>query len=171
MACKCETYTCVEARLNPCSEGMQLDYEATETGNWKGVLYFQDTSTEFAFGVTAGDPIVVPTELFNENYTHELRVYNTAGDLEVCLHVKTIIDQNAGNYPVIPIVPSGLGGKEYNGNDLDTQVFPELNGRTLLTISMGGQEYTSDFFTQSGTSVTWLVEGMLFTGKIVLTWQ
>lgn len=171
MACECEEYSCLNGFYNPCSEGMELAVISSETGNWTGRVFFNGTSRSFSFGVTNGDNIVVPTELFNESSTQELRIYNSSDSLVGCYQVTTVLDLESGDYPVNPVTPNGLGGKSYIGNGTGTQIFPELNGKELLTIAMGTQEYTSDDWTQSGTSVAWDLEGQLFTGTIVLTWQ
>lgn len=90
---------------------------------------------------------------------------------------------NEDNYTTIEVMAIiGLQGKEYTGNDTDTQVFPEIDGKQLLSIAMSGQEYTADFWTQDKiidpiteeitylTTVTWNMEGMTFAGTIVLNW-
>lgn len=61
--------------------------------------------------------------------------------------------------------------KAYTGNGTDTQVFPEISGRELLSIELNGQSYTSDFWVQTGDSVSWINPYQVFEGVVVLTWN
>lgn len=75
----------------------------------------------------------------------------------------------ARNPTILPESYTGvLGGKSYTGNGTDTQVFAELDGKTLLTVSIGGQSYNEDYFTQTGTSVE--LTAMTFDDTVVLVW-
>lgn len=169
MSCPCTSYTCLEAFINPCSEGVDIGLAATYSGNMTIRVWFNGVVRTAGVGVTQNDNIIIPRELLNENYVHELRIYNM-DDLLGCYHLKTQLDYNSPEYPVPPINDSDMQGKEYTGNETATQIFAELDGKQLLTIAMNGQEYTSDFWTQTGTGVTWDDPYMIFTGTIVLNW-
>lgn len=173
MACGCESFICVEGFFNPCSEGMQLPIVSDYTGNMTGKVWFNGVVSTFGVGVTEGENIVVPTANFNESYIHEMRLYNVSGDQVACYKVQTITDLQSGTHPVPPIIETFMQGQSYTGNGTDTQEFDDLGTLTgyytLLTIAMGGQEYTSDFFTQTGNIIT-LSGGMIFSGTIVLNW-
>lgn len=77
----------------------------------------------------------------------------------------------SGGGSTTTIITTGLDGKSYTGNGTDTQVFAELSGHTLESISMGSGSYTTEHFTQNGATVTWTLPGQLFTGTIFLTWR
>lgn len=172
MSCDCESYICLEAFANPCSEGVEIDVEATYTGDITGRVYFNGISQSFTVGVTEGENIIIPSSVLNENYTHELRLYNGSSLLN-CYHLKVTIDVNSGDFPVPESTGNTLQGASFTGNGTDTQAFPILTGQTLFTISMGGQEYTSEYFTQTGTFVTWsnYGVGLTFTGVVALNWK
>lgn len=92
----------------------------------------------------------------------------TIGTVDLFNGIGTI-NLTAQNHNVTLIGSDDLGGKDYTGNDTDTQVFADLTGKTLLTISMNGQNYNDDFFTQTGTSVE-LMSELTFTGTVTLIW-
>lgn len=102
MICGCNTYICLQAVFNPCSEGVQLDVVSTETGDWSGVIYFNGMPTDFVFGVVEDQNIILPVSLFNEFYTHEMQLWNSAGTLVGCYRVNARASMNAGTYAPIP---------------------------------------------------------------------
>lgn len=101
MSCECESYTCIEAFINPCSEGVQLDIIPDYTGNMLGRVWFNGTVSTFEISVEEGEKIIVPIEQLNENYVHDLRVYNQ-GDLIACYKVKTYIDYESETFTPMP---------------------------------------------------------------------
>lgn len=169
MPCECLEYQCVEAYINPCSEGVELDIIAEYSGNMTGKVWFNGAVTSFGVTVEDGERIILPTSLFNENYAHEMRLYRD-GELIECYRVKTYLDEDAPEFSPTPPASSGLDGDEYDGNDTDTQTFAGLGTHELLTITMASGSYTSDMFTQNGSEVT-LLYGQLFNGKVVLEWK
>lgn len=170
MSCECESYICLEAFINPCSEGVELNVIPDYTGNMTGKVWFNGTIKSFGFEVTDGEKIIVPIELFNESYTHEMRLYDEDGTLINCYHVKTAIDTDSGEFTPTPASASGLMGNEFTGNGTDTQTFAGLNGYELMTVEMASGSYTSDFWTQTGGQVV-LNAPQTFTGQVVLTWK
>lgn len=171
MSCGCDTYECLEALVNPCSEGVELPLPAPSTDNLIGRVYFNNTVKVFEVAMTQGDNIIIPTDSVNENYTHEFRTY--IGNTQIgCYHLKTMLSYDSATFtPVTPSTGGGLDGKAFTGNDSDSQTFTGLLGKTLLTVTMGGQDYTSDSWTQMGTTVTWNDSAQTFTGTIVLIWK
>lgn len=59
----------------------------------------------------------------------------------------------------------------YVGLGANSQYFADILGRELITVEMGGQSYTSDFWVHAGGVVTWNDSGWVFAGTIVLTWK
>lgn len=172
MPCECTIYTCIEAFINPCSEGVELDIVSDYTGNMTGRVWFNGTVTSFGISVTDGERIILPVTLFNENYAHEMRLYDEDGELIECYRVKTYVDYDSGEFTPTPPAAGALDGASFPGNNTDTQTFAGLNGNTLLTITMGGQDYNGDFWTQTGGQVAWLPAlGMTFTGTVTLIWS
>lgn len=167
--CECTEWICVEAFINPCSEGVELDIIPGYSGDMTGKAWFNGTVKSFGIEVTEGERIIIPTEILNENYSHEMRLYDEEGELINCYRVKTYLDTNSGEFTPTPIIVGGLGGGVFTGNETDTQSFAGLSGYTLLTVEMAGQSYTSDFWTQNNTTITWKTD-TVFTGTIVLTW-
>lgn len=168
MACNCETYECIEVFWSCDSEGAQITIESTETGVWSADIYFNDMPTRFSFGVTDGENIIIPTEFLNEYYTHEFRLYNGAGTLVGCYHLKSRMVNNAGEFIPIPPYPDQPSAKTFDGNGTDTQTFPGI-GDPIFRISIGNQVYLQEF-TQVGETIT-MDDGVLFFGKIVIEWE
>lgn len=175
MSCECETYTCVEAMVNPCSEGTQLDILSDYTGEMTVKVWFGGKMKSYGINVVQAQKIVVPTIAFNENFTHGVRLYGAGseGVLIGCYWVKTISTSDSEDYPMIPLAASNSAGIGfYVGNGTGTQVFPDLAGKTLASIGMGASDYGPDFWTQTGTSITFtgIGEDLIFSGTIVLNW-
>lgn len=168
MACECTSFECLEAIFNPCSEGVELAIEATETGTWSADLYFNGVPTQFSFGVTYGENIIIPTEFLNEYYTHEFRLYNGAGTLVGCYHLKSRMVSNAGEFTPIPPYSDQPSAKTFDGNGTDTQTFSGI-GDPIFRISIGNQVYLQEF-TQVGETII-MDDGVLFYGKIVIEWE
>jgi hypothetical protein len=168
MSCDCLEYICLDVIYNPCSEGAELAIEATETGTWSADLYFNGVPTQFSFGVTQGENIVIPTEFLNEYYTHEFRLYNGAGTLLACYQLKARYSNNAGEFTPIPPTPDGLQAKTFTGNGTDTQVFTGVGH--IIEITIPNQIYTESDFVQTGESVT-MDDGVTFYGIIVVKWE
>lgn len=167
MSCHCETYSCLTALYDPCSEGAQLDIVATETGEWSAQIAFNGRWTIFSFDVTDGDKIIIPTSVLNENYVHEFRLYDTAGLLVACYHLNANAVAGAGEFT--PTTGSG----EYlifdvtasqDGADLNDERF--TLGEVLTAVT-GGQAYNGQDFTQAGETITFnvlaLIEGQVVT--------
>ena len=170
MSCECEQYVCLKTFASKCGEGVQLPLVADYTGNIKGEIYFNDVVSVFTVGVVENAKIVIPSSLLNESYVHKLILYKD-GELWGCYHVKTIFDINAGTFDLIEPTLGYLQSSQVTGNGLSSQTFASLLGFELVTISMGGQEYTNEFWTQAGSTVTWDSEGMTFVGEVVLTFK
>lgn len=100
MSCNCETYTCVEAMVDPCNVGTSLPIAADETGTWTAQLLFNGVWRQFGVSVIDGETIAILTKLFNENYTHELRLLRVNGTLFGCFHVKSMLSIGVSDAPV-----------------------------------------------------------------------
>lgn len=155
----------------PCAETVTLPIEATETATWKMIYEFNGATIRTDIDVTEGVNIAIPASVLNENYQTVVRFYkadNTQFE-DKCyrLNVMATIFTNpssSGN-------ANGTMSKEYTGNDTDTQVFSVLDGKRLLTIDISLQTLIRDeHFTQTGTSVTIDLPGMVFQGKVVLNY-
>lgn len=167
MSCDCTTHICLEPYYNVCSEGVELDVVADETGTWTARIEFNGLWQQFTFGVEMGEKVVIPASYLNGFYKHDARIYNVAGELVDCYWINGHATINAGSFT--PVDVSGFSYvAEYDGNETDTQVFPVLSGATLVQVGYGGQEYNSDFWTQTGTSVT--LSSGAFIGVVVLTY-
>jgi hypothetical protein len=169
MSCDCETYTCLDAFYNPCSEGVELNVIPDYTGNMTGRVWFNGTIKSFGIEVTEGEKIIIPN-ILNESYTHDMRLYDEDGTLIACYKVKTAVDTELEEFTPTPASASGLMGNEFTGNGTDTQTFAGLNGYELLTVEMASGSYTSDFWVQNGGEVV-LNAPQTFIGQIVLTWK
>src|SRR5690606_34610286 len=112
---------------------------STYSGNMVVRVWMNGFVTTVGISVIQGQKIIIPTSILNEHYIHEMRLYSD-DDLLGCYQLKTTLDFNSPTYPV-PEIEYQMNGKEYTGNDTDTQTFSEIDGKELLTISMGGQDY------------------------------
>lgn len=96
---------------------------------------------------------------------------NTTVELTGMDFIDTVVlvwEEGIGGTPIDAL--NAISGKSFTGNGLNSQTFAELNNKTVLSISMGGQDYTSDYFTQTGNSIEWTDNMMTFTGTITLIW-
>lgn len=134
MSCGCPETICVEVNVNPCTTGTVLDIEATETGIWTGVLEFNNTWKHFGIAVTDGQDISILTALLNENYVHDLVLYDTSGN-KTCYRLKTRYTSFVPDAPV----PEGHADiwewKELNMSG-NTLVSPYLTGEVAPIIWM-----------------------------------
>lgn len=99
MACGCTNPVCKEVFVNPCSVGTNTGIKATETGTWTAVLEFNNAFKTFGVSVTDGEAISILTELLNENYAHEFRLYDTNDDLVDCYILNTRLNYNVADAP------------------------------------------------------------------------
>lgn len=102
MSCQCEEYVCVEAFINPCSEGVEVDIVSDFTGNITGRIWMNGSVSTFTIGVEDQEKIIIPSQFLNENYTHELRLYK-GGVIWGCYRVKTYLDFESPIYEPMPI--------------------------------------------------------------------
>lgn len=105
MSCNCTNIACLQVVFDPCSEGAQInEIIADETGNWTGEIEFAGAYTGFSFGVIDGEKIVIPAELLNENYVHDLKLFKVDGTLlnDTCYQFSARAVKNSGSFPVIP---------------------------------------------------------------------
>lgn len=168
MSCECTDFICLEVLYNPCSEGAELNIVATETATWSADIYFNGMPTEFSFGVTQDEKIIIPSALLNEYYTHEFRLYNGGGILLDCYHLKSRASNNAGEFTPIPPLPNEVSAKTFEGNETSTQNFPGI-GEPIFRISIGNQVYMEGF-DQDGETIT-MHDDVLFYGTIVIEWE
>jgi hypothetical protein len=102
MACGCATYECLEVLVNPCLASVGIGVNAVEDGEVSGMIYFNGIWTTFNASVTQGQQIYLPTELFNEDYVHELRL--TQANEQTCYKVKTLLSL----YNSTPIIDNSM---------------------------------------------------------------
>lgn len=147
-----------------------MDIESLFTGTATIIVKFRESVRKIEIAVVEGQKITVPTGLFNESHTHEMEVWND-DVLAACYKVNTSISRDVEDAPIPPLPEEGIGGQEYTGNGANSQQFNGLSGNVLLLVNMNGQSYTSDFWIQVGSTVTWKDMNVLFDGVIVLTWH
>jgi hypothetical protein len=153
MSCDCETYTCLDAFYNPCSEGVALDVAATDSLVWSGRIEYNGIWTLFSFGVTEGEDIVIPTEFLNEYYDHQFKLYDNAGELFGCYKLKSRAMGNAGTYA--PVAPVDLQTFDLEMDSVTSTVTDaRLLNKTLVLISLSGQSYNSAFWSKPLASAT-----------------
>lgn len=154
MPCDCASYTCVEANYNPCSTGVTVDIISTETGTWSGLIEFNGMWTTFSFGVVEDEPIILPTSVLNESYTHELKLYDLTNSLIACYTLKARAVTNAAE---ADITPGGSGETSFDvtiaevGNSFSD---PRMLNHIVSTISTDGQDYNKFFWTKPYASDT-----------------
>lgn len=148
--CGCETYECLEAFVNPCNVGTELDVQAEANGTWNAQILFNEKWTQFGFEVNAGENIVIPTSVLNENYLHELRLFNTTG-VQTCYHLKTrYTSVLSGFEPQPPISSIWQWGKL------------AVNGNTVSDDLLGGDLSTIIWINEQ--PVDWAAQGITHTG-------
>jgi len=135
MGCICESYQCLTIRYNPCSAGAQLNIVATETGIWSAQVEFNGVWFDQQFEVVDGEKIVV-NNIFNPNYIHEVRIFDSEEVLVGCYKADTIMAVDTTYTPTLSgdvqdysILFTQSGNvTEYQNND--------LIGATILDITI-----------------------------------
>jgi hypothetical protein len=168
MACGCSTYTCIEAWVNPCSEGVELPIEATVTDNITVNVEFNGIWAQASVFATEGEDIILPIALFNENYTHEMRL--VMDDVETCYKVRTALRLDSGEFIPTPPVGGDVEGItvtiETVSEDGFTFTSDDITG-TVVAIITDQQGLNGAQFTQVGTSVTRTDAGSWYVGQII----
>lgn len=120
--CPCETYECKNVFLNPCNIGTGIGVTANATGNWMALLEFNGAWQNFGVAVTSGEEVVFLSSVFNENYTHELRLFDANDTLFGCYRLSTVYTKNVSGAPVIPPADDTWqwGQVAANGNIVDS---------------------------------------------------
>ncbi len=145
MSCNCTHIECFDVKYNSCSEGAKLSIVADETGNWIGNIEFNGMWTEFEFGVVADEKIVIPTAVLNENYNHELKLYDVLGDLvnDTCYYIKAKAMASSGSYPVIPATGEVMSIKITITEAGTSFTDARLAGKNAAYLVTDDQSYTS----------------------------
>lgn len=177
--------------LNPCHEGVAVAILPNETGTWTAQIEFNGTWISFEIDVVEDEQIIIGTHLLNENYVHELRLYNTDNELFGCYKLQTMYTRGGTNAEPIPvddavaflayIVVAGTpaSGLVDIGNGILAKEIAEgasftdarLADLIVTTASLNGQSYVGQVanYTKSaaGTLFTW-TNGTTMTENDVL---
>lgn len=105
MACGCLTTECIELFADLCAEFVELPITATETGTHQIGVEFNGAHLRRSFEAVTGAKIVVPN-LFNGDYTHQVRIYSPNGDF-TCYKIKIM---PATWHSPLPYPPTTTGG-------------------------------------------------------------
>lgn len=165
MACGCETYTCIEVFINPCSAGVELPVNATSDGTITAMVEFNGMWKNTQVEGETGEPIILPVSVFNEDYTHEMRL--TGNGVETCYKVRSMIMIDA---PIVDPTPpvSPLEGLVITVTEVseDGTSFTEaaLIGDVVAIIT-DQQGLTPAQFTQAGTTITRTDRGSFYVGQ------
>lgn len=155
MACDCTTYACLEVVQNfdDCPGTVELDLAANATGVWTFLYEFNGKWKGGSIDVTNGENIELPW-VFNENYIHQIKIYDADGDLfnDTCYKLDT--SKIAGNYTT----PTDLA-EEYVFNVTVSEAgssfsSSKINGRDVLLVGTGRQSYNVSEFSQSVNTIT-----------------
>lgn len=165
--CECETFECLNAFYNPCSDGVAVNVIATDSLVWSAQIEFNGVWTLFSFGVIEGEQIILPTAFLNEYYNHILKVYDANGVIVGCYNLKSRAMGSAGQYS--PIAPVELQSFDLEIlEDTNTITDSRLLNTTLVLISMSGQSYNSAFWSKPFASDTLTSTVLTFnTGDII----
>lgn len=170
MNCGCEIYECINVFANPCDETVTLPIYALETGVYKMVNEFNGIIVRTDISATIGVNITIPTTKFNENYTHVVQFYKEDGSIlnNTCYKLK--IMQTVFTNPSQE-TNSGLLGQTVTGNGNSSQTFSFLSGHELQSITMELQTLNKAQFTQTGTTITITLQGLVFQGQVYLQYK
>lgn len=150
MACDCETYTCLEAFINPCSAGTELNIIPTADATWNARIEFNGTWIFFGFEVNNGLPIVLPTVVFNEDYVHELRVIDEDG-IQTCYRVRSVYQRTlTGFEPQPPISQVWQWGQL------------AVSGNTVSDLTLGGELAPIMWINEQ--PIDWAAQGIIHAG-------
>lgn len=167
MACGCETYTCIEVFINPCSTGVELPVEATADGTITAMVEFNGMWKNTQVEGETGEPIILPVTLFNEDYTHEMRL--TEGVTQTCYKVRSMIMIDAPIVePIPPVTPieGFVVTVEEVSEDGTSFTNPALTGEVVAIIT-DQQGLNQAQFTQAGTTITRIDMGGWSVGQIL----
>lgn len=167
--CGCETYECLEAFVNPCNAGTELDVQAEADGTWNAQILFNEKWTQFGFEVNVGENIVIPTSVLNENYLHELRLFNTTG-VQSCYHLKTRYTSVLSGFEPQPPVSDIWQWARLEGNGTNTLDNPLLTGdlSMLIWINEQEQDWAQQGITQTDTGLVFPYD---FSGTLIFQYR
>lgn len=168
MSCGCETYTCIEAWINPCSAGVSIPIESTVTNNITVMVEFNGMWTSASVLATLGQNIILPVTLFNEDYIHEMRL--TMDEVETCYKVNARISLDSGEFiptpPVSEQTESLTVTVEEISVDALTFTSTDITG-TVVAIITDQQALNTAQFGQNGFNVVRLDGGQWYVGQTV----
>jgi len=171
MACGCEDITCVDVYVNPCSTGTDTGIVASQTGNYRALLEFNGVSTNFSVAVTTGEKISFPTFLLNEDYKHQLKLFDTSDEFIGCYSLNTHIALNIADYPVTPPETAAWqwGELTVNGNTVDSNL---LTGDISPIIWLNEQplNWANQGITQTSTGLDFTTIGGAY-GNLVFQYK
>lgn len=101
MNCSCTTYTCLDVPINPCNVGTGLGIIADQTGNYKMYVEFNGNLNVFSVVAVSGQEISVPTTVFNEYYSHEVRIIAPDNSQE-CYRINTYPSSTISGFEPTP---------------------------------------------------------------------
>lgn len=172
MPCDCTTYACLNTVINltDCPDEIELVFPATETGSWIFSYEFNGVWKGESIDVVDTENVVLPW-VFNENYIHVIKFFDSEGDLlnDTCYKLDT--SKIVGNYTTAATVTEenifnvtvGAGS---------TFSSSKINGRPVMVVLDGNQSYNRqpDNFTQAdGSNTVVMVNGVSWLAGTVIT--
>lgn len=160
MACNCSVYQCLNVDYDPCSNGVELPLQSTETGTWVVLIEFNGTWIRLNVEVTEDENIVIPNVL-NEHYTHTIRLLTIDKDLFNDICYKIVTNTTSGLDIPLPSPGGDSGGgvqpvlyfTTYPGQS--TYQSDLLIGATIIMVELEGAPYTNyTFNSETGEIVT-----------------
>lgn len=172
--CDCEAIICLNVVPALCADEITLRLAANETGTW--LVFYEFNSRWFGLEVEVidGQNIVLPY-VFNNNYTHNIKFYNTDYELfnDTCYSLNTSTIPSAGVAPS-PSPDLGYLLVEISGNITtvdaadDTYYNAWFLTHDITEITTNGQSYlVGESFTQSNGFITWTNGGSWYVTQIV----
>lgn len=150
MACLCDSYTCINALIDPCNTGTELPIVAPDSETWNGLIEFNGNWQQFGFEVVGGQNIVLPTILFNEDYVHELRLTNAAG-INTCYKVNAMIGSVLNGFAPQPPI-----SEVWQWGELP------ISGNTVSNILLGGE--IAPIIWVNEQPIDWAAQGVTHVG-------
>lgn len=167
MACDCELYTCLDTApsIVQCGEDIVVLLMATQTGTWTMAVEFNGRQNGYSIDAVQGEYLQLPN-VFNEQYKHTIRFYNTSGALvnDTCYTLNAGQIMRNGTYSS----PAASGGFSYMDIEAESGATLTLPaGVTAIIIFDGQQSYTQSQFTQVNNIVTMTNGTMFYEGQLI----
>lgn len=169
MPCDCTTYTCLNTVINltDCPDEIELVFPATETGSWIFSYEFNGRWFGGSIDVVNTENVVLPW-VFNENYIHVIKFFDSEGDLlnDTCYKLDT--SKIVGNYTAPATVTEENIFNVTILADGVTFTSSKINSREVMIVDDGNQAYNNTGFTVVGNTGT-MTNGVTFTEGQIIT--